>query len=179
MFPSRDTLTSSRHVGLCHPGPLQWSSVMMRCYEALGQSQRGIFIDLPVWEPYSPLPHPLILALSSPCHCLMAVALASCQSTQRRCVFVCVPQSVNVQTDIQHHGMAGQSAVCHSNVGQSNMLKCCACKKGGKRSLPEGKIRKKITFRQIKKKGKSQMTAFACGPILACEAQLTNLARKQ
>lgn len=112
---------------LCHEHlivPSQ-SSVMVLSDDVVIWSIRAI----PAWDIYGPaslgglLTTPTLFNLTAviPCHCLMAVAMAYCQSTQRHWVFVCVPQSVNVQTDIQHHGMAGQSAVCQSNVGQSNM----------------------------------------------------------
>lgn len=112
---------------LCHEHlivPSQ-SSVMVLSDDVVIWSIRAI----PAWDIYGPaslgglLTTPTLFNLTAviPCHYLMAVALAYCQSTQRHWVFVCVPQSVNVQTDIQHHGMAGQSAVCQSNVCQSNM----------------------------------------------------------
>lgn len=148
MLPLRDTHFVTR-ILLCHPNPLWWCSVMLWSIRAI-----------PAWDIYGPAspgarlmtPTPFNLTTVIPCHCLMAVALAHCQSTQRHWVFVCVPHSVNVQTDIQHHGMAGQSAVCHSNVGQSNMHMRAALVKGKKEKLSKRQNTKKITFRQIKKK---------------------------
>lgn len=54
---------------------------------------------VPAWDIYGPAsllallttPTPFNLTTVIPCHCLMAMALAYCQSTQRHCVFACVP----------------------------------------------------------------------------------------
>lgn len=74
---------------------------MIWCYEVLGASLHGIFMDLPVFWPRLTTPTLFNLTAVIYCHCLMTMALAASRhiGTMFVCVRVCECETI----EIQHH----------------------------------------------------------------------------
>lgn len=128
---------------------------MMRCYEALGQSQHGIFMDLPVLEAYSRLPHPLILPLSSPVTALWLWPwLTASLHKGTECLCACLRVWM---CKLIYNTMVWRGRVqCVSQMWARVTCKSAALVKGKKEKPSKIQNTKKIPFSRIKKEEKAK-----------------------